>query len=450
MVDLGVRKVAQPDITVKSSELKLALHIACHSSVLTVDHLGELTKEISGKDIALHRTKCTALITRVFGPSVHAELLIDIRESGAYSLIIDESTDIGLEKQLCMVIRYFSKKSKKIETTFLGLVSIESGTADGIFNAIVEFLKSENIPFEKCIGLATDGCNAMCGRNNSVITKFREKLPRIVHIKCICHSIQLCSSYALKVMPRNVEFMVAETYSWFAHSTARQQKYRQLYACINVGDAPLKILKLSATRWLSIAPCVDRVIDQFTELKLHFQLAKDEERNYTAELLFQMYSDPENMLYLTFLQSILREVNRVNKLFELESATPVKLLEEVMGLYRGILHRVMRPVTFSTWSATVKYNINDNTNHLPLAAVDFGVSFMMALADSNLDQERSEAIKMRCRNYLMELLNEMQRRLPANVEWLESMSALSGAANAGAQGARAPSETVKKSCWKIL
>lgn len=51
----------------KINELKLAAHIACHSCFKTVDHLGVVVKEISGKKISLHRTKCTTLINRVVG-----------------------------------------------------------------------------------------------------------------------------------------------------------------------------------------------------------------------------------------------------------------------------------------------------------------------------------------------------------------------------------------------
>ena len=61
------------DMSVKKAELKLAAHIACHSSIQTVDHLGELVHSISGEDFAIHRTKCTALIKCVIGPSVHLE-----------------------------------------------------------------------------------------------------------------------------------------------------------------------------------------------------------------------------------------------------------------------------------------------------------------------------------------------------------------------------------------
>ena len=94
--------------TEKIAELKLVAHIACHSSIATVDHLGEIVKNISGKDISLHKTKCSALIKKALSPAVHDELLTYLKYQ-SYSLIIDESTDTGMEKQLCVVVRYYSQ-----------------------------------------------------------------------------------------------------------------------------------------------------------------------------------------------------------------------------------------------------------------------------------------------------------------------------------------------------
>ena len=284
---------------------------------------------------------------------------------------------------------------KCIVTTFLGIIALESGTAEGILNAVVQFLDTNKLQVEKCIGLATDGCNVMCGRNNSVITKFQAVCPRVVHIRCICHSIQLCSSYALKTLPHNIEFMVAETYNWFCHSTVRQQKYKQLYSCINVGEEPLKILKVSDIRWLSIAPCVQRVLDQYEELKLHFQLVKDEECNYTAELLYQMYCTPENKLYLLFLKPILLELNRVNKLFQLDKGSPVKLLGELITLYSTMLLRVVKPTTFSTWSAVLAFDFEKTSNYLPQSAVYFGVEFHLFLGELKMEEMQANNIKER-------------------------------------------------------
>ena len=98
----------QVDSTEKIAELKLAAHIACHSSIATVDHLVEIVKNISGKDISLHRTKSSALIKKALIPAVHDELLTDLNDQ-SYSLINDESTDTGMENQLCVVVRYYSQ-----------------------------------------------------------------------------------------------------------------------------------------------------------------------------------------------------------------------------------------------------------------------------------------------------------------------------------------------------
>ena len=122
------------------------------------------------------------------------------------------------------------------------------------------------------------------------ITLMRKEVPDLIHVRCICHSLQLCSSYALSVLPRHIEHQVKETYNWFTNSTMRQKKFQAIYSTINVGEAPLKILKLSDTRWLSIAPCVQRILDQYDELKLHFQVEK--ETCYGADILFKMFNDP--------------------------------------------------------------------------------------------------------------------------------------------------------------
>lgn len=88
------------------AELKVATYVACHTSIKSVDHLGELMCSTCDEDIKIHRTKCTALINHAIAPCMFTELQRDI--GGAdYSLVIDESTDIPSVKQLCVVIHYF-------------------------------------------------------------------------------------------------------------------------------------------------------------------------------------------------------------------------------------------------------------------------------------------------------------------------------------------------------
>lgn len=60
----------------------------------------------------------------------------------------------------------------------------------------------------------------------------------------MCHSLQLAvSAAASETLPRNIDYLVRETYNWFCHLTLRQAQYANLYRAINDGHDPLKIVK---------------------------------------------------------------------------------------------------------------------------------------------------------------------------------------------------------------
>ncbi len=71
----------------------------------------------------------------------------------------------------------------------------------------------------------------------------------------------------------------------FSHSALRRREYVKSYQLIYPGETPLMLVQLSGTRWLSIYNCCVRVLKQWDELKLHFQLCKDAKRWYDAEVL---------------------------------------------------------------------------------------------------------------------------------------------------------------------
>lgn len=78
----------------KKTELLLAVYIALHSSIRSIDHLTDVYNRISSNNsIKLHRTKCSLLIKKVIAPALLKDLLHDI-EDCPYFLIVDKSTDI--------------------------------------------------------------------------------------------------------------------------------------------------------------------------------------------------------------------------------------------------------------------------------------------------------------------------------------------------------------------
>jgi len=81
---------------------------------------------------------------------------------GFLSLLLDESTDIAVLKQLGFCIRYFSIKQRRIVDTFLGLVRLDSGDAPGIAG-VKKTLKAFNLPSSKLRSIGTDNASVVTG-----------------------------------------------------------------------------------------------------------------------------------------------------------------------------------------------------------------------------------------------------------------------------------------------
>ena len=157
------------------------------------------------------------------------DLLNDIGKH-KFSLLIDESNNISVLKLLGLSIIYYSDIHKKVVSTYLGLVEIEECDAENIVLAIKNLLKTTNLKLSNLITIGTDNARVMTGINNGVYAKLKIEVPSLILIRCICHLIQLATSHAsAKALPKILNFIIAETHKWFAYSTVRQSKYRNLY-----------------------------------------------------------------------------------------------------------------------------------------------------------------------------------------------------------------------------
>lgn len=119
-------------------------------------------------------------------------------------------------------------------STFLSLVHIEAGDAMSISDSLKQELKKKDLNILNMIGIGTDNANVRTGSKNSVHTELKKSVPTLKLIKCVCHSIQLAVNQACKKsMPKELEFLISDTYSWFSRSSQRQMNYKKVYECIN-------------------------------------------------------------------------------------------------------------------------------------------------------------------------------------------------------------------------
>lgn len=401
-------------------EGRLSLFVAEHCALRTVDHLSEVCKSCFSdskgcKDLKMKRSKCSAIVCNLLAPHFVQDLRTDIGDS-KFSLLIDESNDISITKLLGIVIRYYSASKKAIIVTYLDMIELNECDSETICNALKRSLENNGLELNNLIALGTDNASVMTGVNNGVYAKLKKDVPHLILIRCVCHSLQLAVSHATSVhLPKSLEFLIRETYNWFSHSAVRQTKYKAIYGLINDGMVPLKLVQLSQTRWMSIERAVERILQQWVELKLHFELCKHQEKCYTAEQLYLMFCDKKNYVFLIFLKSVLGEVQRVNKSFEAAVHDPTKLLNDLVHLINSLRSRIVVPGrNIDVYDGVEKYL--DPKPHL-------GYEFEKELSECKFSDEKD--IRQRCIWFLVELIKQLQQRLPENVRALQSMSSLS-------------------------
>lgn len=410
----------------KIAELKIAAFIAEHCSFLTVDHLINVLPQLDPssdalKNLKLHRTKCSMLIKNVLGPSMLEALIEEIGDF-PYSIIIDESTDLSTQKVLCIIVRFFSHKSRQIVTTFYRIIKLIECDAKSVHDAIISQLKIDGLKFENMIGVGVDGANVMAGRHNSVTAILKRELPDLIVVKCVSHSLHLCAEKAAELLPRQLEFLVREAHNWFSYSPKRLEYYKTLFETINANKDPKKIQGLSGTRWLARYQAINTILEQWEELKLLFSIAKSDDKCYMAEQLYDIMRRTPFKAFLIFLKNELKNVTQLNLLFQSDDVEPTKLFEDLFLLYKNLLRRLVVPSQLEKLvdCELVEFNFQEHLMHT--ASMYFGFDFQ------NISQELTAEdlldVRERCKNFLCCLAEQIQKRLPDNLSMLKIVADL--------------------------
>lgn len=175
-------------------------------------------------------------------------------------------------------------------------------------------------------------------------------------------------------------------------------------------------MKSCDTRWLSIETAVGRIVKQWVELKTLFSIARQKEKCYSAEILYEMYNDNNNLAYLTFLHPILLEIQSVNKSFESNNSDPCKLLSDLTLLVRSVAKRFVNPYY-------QKDPLTTNMDSYVIPQMVFNNEFEDLIKNTN--KKDQDVLKDRCLQFLKVLLKQFQQRLPKNIHILEKVSMIS-------------------------
>lgn len=225
---------------IATAEIRISAFFAEHNIGISVaDDLVELikatcTKPDVVKGIALARTKATKVINNVLC-KVETSQLISILKVINFSILVDESTDLSMDKYLCILVRYICPESGKLMTMLLKMLKLDATdtTAENIYKQFKQYFIACDIPLFNIIGLASDGANVMLGKHNSFMTKLMADTKVLVVLKCICHSAAIIASTACKVLPAAPEDLLRALSSYVSASGKRSAQLAELQEYLN-------------------------------------------------------------------------------------------------------------------------------------------------------------------------------------------------------------------------
>ena len=222
------------DKSVRRAELKLTGLLAVyHLSFLLMDVLSPLCADLFpdseiAKQLAVRRTKTTALMTKSLGKNFREELFNKLRVLGAFfSIIIDEQTDQSSCKQCAFTVTFYDFSQYEVKTRFFDMIETSCGTADHLYSCLKRIVEEKYIPLQNLVGYSLDTTNVMFGSNHSVVALLKKLLPDVVFIKCSCHSASLAVCQACLKLPPSVKDLVRNIGAHFSRSALRRDSFKK-------------------------------------------------------------------------------------------------------------------------------------------------------------------------------------------------------------------------------
>ncbi|XP_071052621.1 zinc finger BED domain-containing protein 5-like [Onthophagus taurus] len=245
----------------------------------------------------------TTVNRRIFemAENVENEIIMRIRKSKFFSLQLDESTDCQNAAQLICFAKYGYKN--EVVDDFLFCKELQRTTGEEIFKSVNSYITGNNISWENCVGVCSDGARAMVGKHSGLLARIKEVSPNVTWVHCMIHREALVS----KNMPPNLMSVLDTEVKIINFIKARPLNSR-IFAHIykEMGSEHQHLFLHTEVRWLLRGRVLTRLFELKEEVFV-FLNDNDKDKKFTNFL-----TDEEWLCRLAYLSDIFLKLNELN------------------------------------------------------------------------------------------------------------------------------------------
>lgn len=363
-LDSFVSKNKKLDEKVAVVEATLGFHILKHhmsfnSSNCTTDLLKHMFEDSeTAKHLSSAKTKTAMIGKKVIAPYCISKIIESISNISFISIFTDASNH-NSEKMFPILIQYFTI-NEGICSKLINLKTLPNKKAQTICYLLIKTLKKWNL-VDKCIAFSADNCNTnfggvrRAGTENVYSLLNREMQKNLIGIGCPVHIIHNAAKKGLDTISIDVQSIIMKIYNHFLVYTVRTEGLKEF--CENVNIEYRQLLYHSPTRWLSLFPGLNRVLQMYPALKSYFL-----SNNSCPKILQNFFESNLSEASLWFAHSIMYNFHEKAKELEAEKNSiieTINILKYLITMLEQRIEQSFLPIKVSSILQTMSKDGSD-------------------------------------------------------------------------------------------
>ena len=156
------------------------------------------------------------------------KITAEIRSSGYYGIVVDETSDISRTEQVSLFFRYIYNGETK--ETFTGFHSTSSTEGQVLYELVKTTVSKLQLSLENIIAECFDGAANMSGVQKGLAARMKECSPLSLYVHCYGHRLNLALQGTMtEIEPlRNALGVVQSLYNFLEASPKRHALFKSI------------------------------------------------------------------------------------------------------------------------------------------------------------------------------------------------------------------------------